>query len=34
VLASASIRVACLDDNNRPRRIPPEIKEKFRPLYE
>ena len=34
VLATATIRVACLDDNNRPRRIPEDIREKFRPLYE
>ena len=34
VLASASVRVACLDDNNRPRRIPEDLREKFLPLYQ
>lgn len=29
VLARASIRVACLDNNNRPRRIPKDVREKL-----
>jgi len=34
VLAEASVRVACLDQENKPRRIPKDLYEKFRPLYE
>ncbi len=32
VLAKASVRVACLDNNNKPRRIPKDVRERLAPL--